>query len=232
MTTEHVLGTIVLLGGDEWTAATRELDAALLAASGSSEVVVLPTPKAFEHPERVGPRAEAYFSGLGATVRTLHVISRRDSEADDVVSAVEAARFVYLPDGSSLHLRPVLKGGRLEEALLSAFRAGAVLAASGESAMVMCDPMVDRRGGAYTVGLGIVEGVAVDPHYNRLSPESRARPHQLLPKGTVLVGIDDGTALVRAPGGVWSVRGTGTVTVFEQGRDVAYRDGATGLPLP
>lgn len=232
MSTEHVHGTLVLLGGEEWTATTRELDAELLAASGGTEVVVLPTPKAFEHPERVGPRAEAYFSGLGATVRTLEVINRRDAEKPEVVEAVARARFVYLPDGSSLHLRSVLKGGPLEEALLAVFRSGGVLAASGESAMVLCDPMVDRRGGAYTVGLGVVEGVAVDPHYNRLSAESRARPHQLLPKGTTLVGIDDATALVRAPGGSWSVRGTGTVTVYEQGRDVAYRDGATGLPLP
>ncbi len=232
MTREHVHGTLALLGGEEWSDATRQLDAELLAASGGTEVVVLTTPKAFEHPELVGPRADSYFSSLGATVRTLNVINRRDAEAPEIVKAVANANFVYLPDGSSLHLRSVIASGALEEALLAVFRSGGVLAASGESAMVLCDPMVDRRGGAYTVGLGVVEGVAVDPHYNRLSAESKARPHSLLPSGTTLVGIDDSTALVRAPSAVWSVYGTGSVTVYEQGVDVLYKDGNSGLPLP
>lgn len=232
---EHaVAGTLALLGGDEWSAVTRELDAELLAASGGTTVVVLPTAKAFEHPERVGPRAEAYFSDFGAEVEVVPVLHRAEAEDRQVAARLEDARFVYLPDGSSLHLRSVLKGSVLEEALLEAYRGGAVIAASGEAAMVLCDPMIDRRGGAYTLGLGVVEGVAVDPHYDHLTAELRQRPLDLLPRSTVLAGIDDETALVRRPGGIWRVSGTGMVTVYDLadgvGRQYRAGDEVPGLP--
>jgi len=41
---------------------------------------------------------------------------------------------------------------------MSIEEARGVLAASGAGATLVCDPMVDPRGGAYTVGLGLVSG--------------------------------------------------------------------------
>jgi len=43
--------------------------------------------------------------------------------------------------------------------MLAAYHGGGVLAASGAGATLVCDPMVDPRGGAYTVGLGVVAGL-------------------------------------------------------------------------
>ena len=110
------------------------------------------------------------------------------------------ARFVYFADGSPLHLRSVLKGSALFAALLAAYRSGAVLAASGAGATVLCDPMVDPRGGAYTVGLGLVEGLAIFPYHGSAADHLRERSIDLLPEAAVLVGIDEETALLRRPG--------------------------------
>ena len=71
------------------------------------------------------------------------MLNRRDAEADENVAAMRVARFVYLADGSPLHLRSVLKGSALFDALLYAHGRGAVIAASGAGATVVCDPMVD-----------------------------------------------------------------------------------------
>jgi cyanophycinase len=228
----EVAGTLALVGGGEWRDGTRDLDAALLEASGGTEVLVLPTASAYEHPERIGERARAHFAKLGAKVRTLPVLHRTEAESEDVSEAVRDARFVYFADGSPLHLRSVLKGSALFAALLAAYRSGAVLAASGAGATVLCDPMVDPRGGAYTVGLGVVEGLAIFPYHGSAADHLRERSIDLLPETAVLVGIDEETALLRLPGPKWSVEGAGAVTVYSEGNSAELRAGASGLDLP
>jgi cyanophycinase len=211
-------GTLALVGGDEWADSSRSIDARLLESTETDEVVVLPTAAAFEHPDRVVERAAAHFEGLGAKVRGLNVLNRRDAEADESVAVVRAAKFVYLADGSPLHLRSVLKGSALYGALEYAYRErGAVVAASGAGATVLCDPMVDPRGGAYTVGLGLVDGLAIFPYHGTTADHLRERSIDLLPANAVLVGVDESTALVRAADGTWEVVGAGRVSVYRKG---------------
>jgi len=212
-------GTVALLGGDEWTEPCRPIDARLLELARTDEVVVLPTAAAFEHPDRVVERATAYFEEFGARVTGLDVLNRRDAEADANVSAIRVARFVYFADGSPLHLRSVLKGSAFYEAIAYAYGRGAVVAASGAGATVLGDPMVDPRGGAYTVGLGLVPGLAVFPYHGRAADHLRERSVDLLARDALLVGIDEQTALVRTGSEPWEVLGAGTVTVYRKGAE-------------
>ncbi len=210
-------GTLMLLGGGEWQEPCRDLDEALLALSGSDEVLVLPAAAAFEHPTRVVERATSWFDSLGARVAGLDVVNRRDAEADAVAKRARDARFIYVADGSPLHLRSVLKGSALYDAIVRAYNGGAVIAASGAAATVFCDPMVDPRGGAYTVGLGLARGLAVFPYHGRAADHLRERSVELLPAEAVLVGLDEHTALVRDTAGSWRVDGPGTATIYRTG---------------
>jgi cyanophycinase len=219
-------GSLALLGGGEWTEPCRALDSHLLHLAESDEVLILPTAAAFEHPERAVERATSWFSGLGAKASGLAVLNRRDAEADENVAAMRVARFVYLSDGSPLHLRSVLKGSALYDAMLYAFGRGAVIAASGAGATVVCDPMVDPRGGAYTVGLGMVRGVAVFPDHAGAADHRRERSLQLQPDDAVLVGLDQHTAIVQEASGQWNVIGPGHATIYRAG--VAVQDLADG----
>ena len=206
-------GTLALLGGGEWSDACRELDAELLGFAADKAVIVLPTAAAFEHPERVAARASTYFEGLGASARTLAVLHRGEAEDPEIAATVRAAKFVYLVDGSPLHLRSVLKGSALFEALVASYHGGGVIAASGAGATLLGDPMVDPRGGAYTVGLGLIRNLAVFPYHGTAAGHLRERSIDLLPAGATLVGIDEATALVLRDG-TWTVAGAGTVTVY------------------
>jgi cyanophycinase len=225
-------GTLALIGGGEWGEHHQTLDRRLSELSGAADVVVLPTAAAFEHPERIGEIAAAHFAPLGVKTATLPVLNRRDAETSVNVDAVAAAKFVYLADGSPMHLRSVLKGSAVYDAMIAAFRGGAVIAASGAAATVLCDPMVDPRGGAYTVGLGFVEGLAVFPYHGTAADHLLQRSIELKPPEAVLVGVDAETALVREPGPAWSVAGAGAVTVYEPGGSTPYTAGAGGLDLP
>ncbi|HSO94872.1 MAG TPA: Type 1 glutamine amidotransferase-like domain-containing protein [Acidimicrobiia bacterium] len=219
-------GTLALVGGGEWNDGCRGFDGDLLTASGGREVVVLPSAAAFEHPERVADRASAYFRDLDAKAKPLMVLHRAEAEDHKLAAAVRKARFVYLSDGSPLHLRSVLKDSALFEAMLASYHAGGVLAASGAGATLVCDPMVDPRGGAYTVGLGVISGLAVFPYHGTTAEHLRERSIDLLPTGARLVGIDEQTALVRDPHGVWGVVGVGSVTVYRERDSTRYETGA------
>jgi cyanophycinase len=220
-----VTGHLALVGGGEFGPGC-DFDAELLAASGADEVLVLPAAAAYEHPDRRVEAAAAWFAGLGARAVSLPVLARPAADDPANAAAVRAARFVYLVGDSPLHLRSVLKGTLVWAALREAWDAGAVVAGSGESATALCDPMVDPRGGAFTVGLGLVGGMAVLPHAGVDVAEHHRRTLELARGGLVLAAVPDRAAVIRQPDGTWRTAGAGIVRFFVDG---AERD-LTALP--
>jgi cyanophycinase len=220
-----VSGVLALIGGAEWRDGCS-FDRTLLEASGEREVLVIPTAAAYEHPERAVEWAQRYFEGLGAKARGLMVLRRADADDEASVAAVRESRFLYLSGGSPMHLRSVLKDSPLWDALVAAWHDGAVLAGSSAGAMVLCDPMVDPRGGAFTLGLALVAQVALIPHHNTWSEEKARRTIRLAPAGLPVVAIDEQTALLRHPDGSWAVEGAGQVVVFQDG----HQAGLEALP--
>jgi cyanophycinase len=209
-------GLLALVGGGEWQAGTG-YDAELLERSGADEVLVLPTAAAYEQPDRVVATAEKWFSSLGSRARGLMVLRHADANKEVNAAAVAQARFIYLSGGSPLHLLSVLKGSLVFEALANAWRHGAVVAGSSAGAMVLVDPMVDPRGGAFTVGLGLVEQLAVVPHHDSGASHHFWRTLELAPAGIPIAGIPEHTALIREPDGSWRSAGEGHVTVYLDG---------------
>ncbi len=210
-------GTLALVGGGEFSPACAELHRELLDAADTDTVHVLPTAAAFENPQAAVDAAIEHFAALGAKVTPVMALTRRDAENDSVVKAVKGAKFVYLTDGSPLHLRSVLKDSSLFAVLAASYRNGGVFAASGAGAALVVDPMVDPRGGAYTVGLGLAENLAVFAYHGSAADHMRMRSIELLPDGATLAGLDEHTALVRSGEGEWRVVGPGSVTLYRTG---------------
>lgn len=213
-------GVLALVGGNEWTEGCS-FDADLLAASGGTDVVVLPTASAYQHPERVVLRAAEWLGGLGGEVEGLMVVDRTSANDPGMAAVVRSARFVYLAGGSPLHLMSVLKGSATFEALREAWSGGTVVAGSGAGAMVLTDPMVDPRGGALTVGLGLVEQLAVVPEFGHARDDAHGqkleRTVALAPDGLPVVAIPERTALLRSGSGEWSWAGAAEPVVFLDG---------------
>ncbi|MDY7104041.1 MAG: Type 1 glutamine amidotransferase-like domain-containing protein [Actinomycetota bacterium] len=209
-------GTLALIGGGEFTDGCS-FDETLLARSGAAEVAVIPTAAAFERPAKLLEAAEGWFSGLGARVAPIMALRRRDAFDATFVSTARRARFLYLVGASPMHMIPVLKRTPLWEAIVDAYREGAVLAAAGPSAVALCDAMVDPRGGGFGLGLGLVDRLALVPRYDRWSEDKVRRTIRLAPQGLALCGIDERTALISDPDGRWRVEGAGNVDVFVDG---------------
>lgn len=205
-------GPLALVGGGEWSEGCT-FDAELLDASGGREVVVLPTAAAFENPGRYVERATAWFEGLGGTVRSVPVLQRADAMDTAHADVVAAASFVYLAGDSPMHLRSVLKDTPVWAALVQAWEGGAVVAGSGGAGSALLDPMFDPRGGAFTVGLGLVRNLALLPDAEDDVAEHHRRTLELAEPSLVLAAVQRGTALLRDADG-WRAAGSGRVRVF------------------
>jgi cyanophycinase len=115
---------------------------------------------------------------------------------------------VFLAGDSSNHLRSVLKDTVLFAAVVRVLGRGGVVLAAAASASALCDPMTDRRGGAFALGLGVVGGLAI-------VTETETWPHDQLIRArglanTPLVELPTGSALVRSPSG-WELVGDAVV---------------------
>lgn len=217
-------GILALMGGGD---GHPDLYGRMAEVSGAKEVLVLPAAAAFEHPQRAVERVASTVDPLGLKVRELMVLRRAEADEEANVAAVRGARLVVICDGSPMHLRSVLKGSKLWDALADAHAGGAGVAADGAGAMVLCDPMVDPRGGAYTVGLGLVQNLTAFAHHDTAPAHLWERSVDLRPLTTVLAGIDEQTALVREPDGVWGVQGVGSVTLLGPKGSQSYASDST-----
>ena len=200
-------GIIALQGGGPF-ADNDDLDRVLLGEVGitdrsSGTVVMLPTADAFEQPERLATAATVWANRLGVAVEAVMVLTRSDASDPAAVAAVGAARAVYLVGDQPLHLRSVMKDTPLWAAVCEVVDRGGLVVGVGPSASALCDPMVDPRGGAFTIGLGLVNDLAFLGESDQLSAERMHRTLELA--DTTVVCAPVGSALVRRPSGWTSV---------------------------
>ena len=96
--------------------------------------------------------------------------------------------------------------------------------------MALVDHVMGMRGGRlpwplrWRDGLAVVEGIAVLPGYDRMPEAVAALLALQAPKGTAVLGIDEGTAIVGRDGS-WQVHGTARVTVWRGRRRERLRAG-------
>jgi cyanophycinase len=211
-------GPLVLVGGDEFTAGC-DFDAEIIAAVGATEVALLATGWAYENPAKIVERATDWFASLGVATREVPVYSRADALVSENIAAVSSAKLIYLTGVSPMHMRSVLAETPLLGALTAAWSNGAALVGSGAGADVICDPMVDTRGGAFTIGLGLLSGVAVVARSDQWSPDKVRRTIDLASKDVFVVELPERTAIVLddPETGTWRRSGAGTVIVHRSG---------------
>lgn len=183
-------GKLALVGAAEFTDGSKEINRLLHQASGGNEVVLVPVGAAYENPSRFIQAAEKHMADIGVTSVTIPAFSRRQAHDTDWIHAVTTAQWIYVCGGSSLHTKAVLKDTPLLAAMLHAHDNGALLVAASGAAMAFTDPMVDARGGAFTLGLGVTRECSVVTGAEVWSDDRAHRTIELAPDGIPLVVID------------------------------------------
>jgi cyanophycinase len=192
--TQHV----VLQGGGPFTA-NDDFDAQILSAH-PGYVAILPTAEAFENPDDLVQLSVAWAKRLGITTKLCAVYSRADAREESFATIIAQAAVVYVVGDSPIHLRSTLK----DTVVFDAVAAHSCVVAVAGSAAAMCDPMVDPRGGAFALGLGLVRGIAAITESEKWPDERLQRTLSLA--NTSVVEIPTGAALIY-DNGTWSTHG-------------------------
>jgi cyanophycinase len=233
-------GPVALVGAGEFLDEMAEFDHGLLLSTGRPRprVVILPTASAPDGDEIFqgwANKGVEHFSRLGAEVEPILVRTAAEGHDPAGLQAIGEADLVYLSGGSPSHLLNILDGSPLGEAIRIANERGAVIAGCSAGAMAIVGRLMDFRivprlrvpipfPVRWRDGLGLVPDVAVVPHYDAFPEPLSAAFALQAPRGGVVLGIDEGTAVV-GRSGAWQVFGRGRVTVWRGRHRERFRKG-------
>ena len=230
-----VSGPVALVGVGAFLPAMAAFDADLLAITGRRRprVVIVPTAAFpadgpdFEHWAASGVE---HFGTLGAEVEVIPVRDRHAADDDAAAQAIGEADVVYLAGGEPREMLEALAGSAVWSAIVAAHARGALIAGCSGGAMALVDRVMALRGGVlpwplrWWAGLAVVEGMAVLPRYDRMPEPVAALLALQAPRGTAVLGIDEGMAIV-GRNGSWQVHGPARVTVWRGRRRERLRAG-------
>lgn len=185
-------GVIVLQGGGPFIR-NDTLDAEVLSGL-DGYVAILPTADAFENPELLLVESSNWARRLDVKIQACRLFTRTDASDVALIRVISDAAAVYIVGDSPMHLKSTL----IDTPALDAIRhlaSSRIVVATGGSAAALCDPMVDPRGGAYTLGLGVVGEMALISESESWSPERLARSRSLA--NVTVVELPTGAALIQ-----------------------------------
>jgi cyanophycinase len=221
------MGTIALVGGNEFRAECMPMDLWLLHHIDVHpvRVVIMPTAAAQDDPMESAENGVRHFSAMKAEVTTA-MITDRDSANDPAMAALlNDAHMVYLPGGSPWMLWNILRESVVLDAIWSLYRRGGVIVGSSAGAMALGEKMRQVLAAGWQNGLGFVPNVAVMPHYNRSRNANYEPLRAALDPAITMLGISEATACVHDGGDEWEVVGVEGVTVFTADGMKHYKSG-------
>jgi cyanophycinase len=224
------------VGSGEYLPVMAEVEGLLLRGR-APRYVQIPTAAAPE-----GEQSLRRWLDLGAAqaerlgVQQVPVVARDRGEADapELAALVGGAGLVYLSGGNPAYLAQTLRGTRLWEAVLAAWRSGAALAGCSAGAMALTGwvPSVREPGRDPDPGLGLLPHLRVLPHFDRMLgwvPDLLTSAVTHPPAGVSVIGVDEDTAIVDLAGAgrAWQVHGRQQAWTLAGGQRHAHPPGAT-----
>ncbi|CAB4659752.1 unannotated protein [freshwater metagenome] len=231
-------GSLALVGSGEYLPAMAEFEKSLIedgeANGHRARYIQIPTAAGQESIERI-----EFWKELGATQAErldaeqvfLPIYSREDAFNPEFVEEIAGSALVYMSGGDPHHLSQTLIDTPVWQAILKNWDAGGSLAGCSAGAMVMSSHIPNFRFTKKppTQGLEIIDGIRVIPHFNKFFkwiPDSAAKVLLHAPDGTILLGIDELTALVRRTGTTsWKVQGEQLVHIVSGLPQAQFKDG-------
>ena|SRR5215207_8897056 len=210
------MGYLLLEGGAEFGGRMRDPDRKAIELAGGLDapIRIVPTAAAPDNNhQRAGNNGIRWFESLGAKdILSLPLIDKVSANDEGIAKSLREAKLIYMLGGFTGYLGETLKGSAAWEAVLEAYRDGAVIAGSSAGAMVMCEYYYDQNHGQVVDGLNLVPNSIVLPHHNTFGQSWASRLLEIVEM--TLIGIDEQTGMIDNGAGTWTVHGGGNVTLY------------------
>ena len=231
-------GSLALVGSGEYLPAMAQFESSLIADGvkngKETRYLQIPTAAGRESADRLDywrSLGQAQADALGVKATYLPIYTREDAFNLEYVDAVANSALMYLSGGDPHHLAETLIDTPLWSALISNWETGASLAGCSAGAMVLSAQVPNFRllKKAPTAGLNLLPEIRVIPHFNKFFkwiPESAAKVLLHVPDDSILIGVDELTAIVKRSGQThWVVVGEAKVHVLKGLPDQQLHDG-------
>ena len=231
-------GSLALVGSGEYLPAMAIFEKSLLndgIKNGKRPIYIqIPTAAGKETPDRL-----EYWKQLGKAQADrldidsifLPIFTREDANNPEYVTLIKDSALMYMSGGDPHYLAETLMDTPLWEAIQENWSTGASLAGCSAGAMVLSSHIPNFRllKKAPTAGLNLLPEIRVIPHFNKFFkwiPESAAKVLLHVPDDSILIGVDELTAIVRRAGDDhWVVVGEAKVHVLKGMPDQQLTDG-------
>ena len=231
-------GSLALVGSGEYLAAMAQFEKSLVddgVKNGKeARYVQIPTAAGRESSDRLEYWKELGLrqaKNIGVEATYLPIYTREDAFNQEYIDAVANSALMYMSGGDPHHLAQVLIDTPLWDAILENWKTGASLAGCSAGAMVLSAHIPNFRllKKLPTQGLNLLPEVRVIPHFNKFFkwiPESAAKVLLHVPDNSILIGVDELTAIVKRSGDTeWIVFGEAKVHVLKGLPDQQLHDG-------
>lgn len=231
-------GSLALVGSGEYLPAMTVFEKSLVedgVKNGKeARYVQIPTAAGRESSDRLEYWKELGLrqaKAIGVEATYLPVFTREDAFNPQYVDAVVNSALMYMSGGDPHHLAEVLIDTPLWSAIVENWKTGASLAGCSAGAMVLSAQIPNFRllKKTATAGLNLLPHIRVIPHFNKFFkwiPESAAKVLLHVPDNSILVGVDELTAIVKRSGeSEWVVVGDAKVHVLKGLPDQQLRQG-------
>jgi cyanophycinase-like exopeptidase len=213
-------GSLALVGSGEYLPVMADFEKSLLEdgiKNGKENIYIqIPTAAAQESDSRIKywkDLGQKQAEAIGAKPLFLPIYTRDDAENLDFVSQINKGALIYMSGGDPHYLAKTLIGTPVWQAIVKNWQSGASLAGCSAGAMVLSSQIPNFRlsRAEPTAGLNLIQNIRVIPHFNKFFkwiPESAAKLLMHVPDDSVLIGIDELTAIVKRSGSdFWQVYG-------------------------
>jgi len=221
-------GSLALVGSGEYLPAMREFEKSLLADGVKNgkvaQYIQIPTAAGRESEDRLQywkELGQTQADAIGVTARYLPIYTRDDAFKQEHIDAIKNSALMYMSGGDPHYLAEVFLDTPVWDAIEENWNSGASLAGCSAGAMVLSArvPNFHVLKKAPTTGLNLLPDIRVIPHFNKFFkwiPDSAAKVLLHVPGDSILVGVDEMTAIVRRSGSDhWTVVGEATVHVLK-----------------
>lgn len=227
------LGSLIIVGGGDTPASVQQRFIELAGGAGNAKIAVFPMASLKSDEE--ANEVVADFQKLGAETHLVN-FNRQRANRESTERYLEQFTGYWFSGGDQSRLASLLLGTKALDSLYRRYKEGAVIGGTSAGASVMSSVMltgkrrsprspedgelqnIARGMQEVSEGFGFFKGAIVDQHFMRRARYNRLISAILDHPQLLGVGIDEETALLVHPDGLWEVLGSYYVKVFDARR--------------